>query len=383
MPDLDEEIFKPGKYRMGDMFNLTLRAGLDADPRRIVFGEDVEDPKGGVFTLTKHLSTDFPGQVFNSPLAESTILGVACGLASYGWRPVFELQFIDFIYPGWNQLVTNLATLRWRTFGKWTCPAVIYAPYGAYLPGGSLWHSQANEASIAHFPGLNVVIPSTPEDAVGLLWTAMHGDDPTLVLVPKHMLWAEREVKQAISAVPIGAARRLTEGTEVTVVAWGNTVEKAMEADGPARRRGERRADRPAFDRPLGPGAGRGIRPQDRAPRGRAGGHGELQRRPDDHFAPCRPARRLEPAGEPASSGLKGQRDDRLQPGLRVRRPARRHPHHRGRAPRTSPGPSRREPRRPPPPGRRPARPGRKSRLPPRRRPAQNPHPSTSRSKSR
>jgi 2-oxoisovalerate dehydrogenase E1 component len=230
MPDLDEEIFKPGKYRMGDMFNLTLRAGLDADPRRIVFGEDVEDPKGGVFTLTKHLSTDFPGQVFNSPLAESTILGVACGLASYGWRPVFELQFIDFIYPGWNQLVTNLATLRWRTFGKWTCPAVIYAPYGAYLPGGSLWHSQANEASIAHFPGLNVVIPSTPEDAVGLLWSAMHGDDPTLVLVPKHMLWAEREVKQALSAVPIGAARRLTEGSEVTVVAWGNTVEKSMEA---------------------------------------------------------------------------------------------------------------------------------------------------------
>jgi 2-oxoisovalerate dehydrogenase E1 component len=230
MPDLDEEIFKPGKYRMGDMFNLTLRAGLDADPHRIIFGEDVEDPKGGVFTLTKRLSTDFPGQVFNSPLAESTILGVACGLASYGWRPVFELQFIDFIYPGWNQLVTNLATLRWRTFGRWTCPAVIYAPYGAYLPGGSLWHSQANEASIAHFPGLNVVIPSTPEDAVGLLWSAMHADDPTLVLVPKHMLWAEREVTQAISAVPIGAARRFTEGSDVTVVAWGNTVEKSMEA---------------------------------------------------------------------------------------------------------------------------------------------------------
>ena len=141
MPDLDEEIFKPGKYRMGDMINLTLRAGLDGDPHRIIFGEDVEDPKGGVFTLTKKLSTDFRDQVFNSPLAESTILGVACGLASYGWRPVFELQFIDFIYPGWNQLVTNLATLRWRTFGKWTCPAVIYAPYGAYLPGGSLWHS--------------------------------------------------------------------------------------------------------------------------------------------------------------------------------------------------------------------------------------------------
>ncbi len=230
MPDLDHEMFKPGKYRMGDMINLTLRAGLDANPRRMIFGEDVEDPKGGVFTLTKRLSTDFPQQVFNSPLAESTILGVACGLASYGRSRVFEMQFIDFIYPGWNQLVTNLATLRWRTFGKWTCPAVIYAPYGAYLPGGSLWHSQANEAAIAHFPGLNVVIPSTPEDAAGLLWSAMHGDDPTLVLIPKHMLWAEREVTDAISAVPIGQARRFTEGRDVTIVAWGNTVEKSLEA---------------------------------------------------------------------------------------------------------------------------------------------------------
>ncbi len=230
LPEFDEEIFKPGRYRMGDMINFTLRAGLDTDPRRVIFGEDVEDPKGGVFTLTKKLSTDFPEQVFNSPLAESTILGVACGLASYGRRPVFELQFIDFIYPGWNQLVTNLATLRWRTFGKWTCPAVIYAPYGAYLPGGSLWHSQANEAAIAHYPGLNVVIPSTPEDAAGLLWTAMHAEDPTLVLIPKHMLWAERDVKHAIVPVPIGHARRVTDGTEVTIVAWGNTVEKSLEA---------------------------------------------------------------------------------------------------------------------------------------------------------
>ncbi len=229
-PDLDETIFRAGKYRMGDVVNLTLRAGLEADPRRVIFGEDVEDPKGGVFTLTKKLSTAFPVQVFNSPLAESTILGVACGLASYGWRPVFELQFIDFIYPGWNQLVTNLATLRWRSFGKWTCPAVIYAPYGAYLPGGSLWHSQANEAAIAHFPGLNIVIPSTPEDAAGLLWSAMHGEDPTIVLIPKHLLWAEREVKTAITAVHIGQARVVTTGGDVTIVAWGNTVEKSLEA---------------------------------------------------------------------------------------------------------------------------------------------------------
>jgi 2-oxoisovalerate dehydrogenase E1 component len=229
-PELDNEIVKAGKYRMGDTINLTLRAGLRANPHRVIFGEDVEDPKGGVFTLTKRLSTEFPERVFNSPLAESTILGVACGLASYGWRPVFEIQFIDFIHPAWNQLVTNLSTLRWRSNGKWTCPAVIYAPYGAYLPGGSLWHSQANESAIAHFPGLNVVIPSTPEDAAGLLWTAMHTEDPTLFLIPKHMLWAERTVSSPITAVPLGHARVVTEGGDVTMVAWGNTVEKSLEA---------------------------------------------------------------------------------------------------------------------------------------------------------
>ncbi len=134
-PKIDNEILPPGKYRIGDTVNKTLRAGLKEDPGRIIFGEDIEDPKGGVFRLTQKLSTEFPKQVFNSPLAESTILGVACGLASYGKRPVFELQFIDFIYPGFNQLVTNLSTLRWRSFGNWKCPAVIYAPYGAYLPG--------------------------------------------------------------------------------------------------------------------------------------------------------------------------------------------------------------------------------------------------------
>lgn len=229
-PELDVELLKPGKYRLGDIINLTLRNGLKADGRRVIFGEDIEDPKGGVFRLTRGLSTDFPKQVFNSPLAESTILGVACGLASYGRRPVFEVQFIDFIYPGWNQLVTNLATLRWRTNGKWTCPAVIYAPYGAYLPGGSLWHSQANEAAIAHFPGINVVIPSTPEDAAGLLWTSMHAEDPVIFLLPKHLLWAEREVSQPISAIPIGLARKRREGTDVTVVAWGNTMERSLEA---------------------------------------------------------------------------------------------------------------------------------------------------------
>ncbi|HVT72230.1 MAG TPA: thiamine pyrophosphate-dependent enzyme [Lacunisphaera sp.] len=229
-PELNEELFPAGKYRMGDLINRTLRAGLDADPGRIIFGEDVEDPKGGVFRLTQKLTTDFPGQVFNSPLAESTIVGLAGGLALYGRRPVFEIQFIDFIFPGFNQLVSNLANLRWRTNGEWKVPAVIYAPYGAYLPGGGLWHSQANEAAFAHFPGINVVVPSTPEDAAGLLWTAMHAEDLVLFLLPKHMLWAERAVAEPVMSVPLGVARRCLEGTDLTLVAWGNTMEKAYEA---------------------------------------------------------------------------------------------------------------------------------------------------------
>jgi 2-oxoisovalerate dehydrogenase E1 component len=232
MPQLNDEILPAGKYRIGDVVNQTLRSGLTSDSRRIIFGEDIEDPKGGVFRLTQKLSTEFPNQVFNSPLAESTILGVACGLASYGKRPVFELQFIDFINPGWNQLATNLSTLRWRSFGTWTCPLVIYAPYGAYLPGGSLWHSQANEAPLAHYPGINIAIPSNPADAAGLLWSAMHCEDPTFILIPKHLLWAEHQSAEPIRAVSLGKARLHQSGADVTVVAWGNTMEKSIEALG-------------------------------------------------------------------------------------------------------------------------------------------------------
>jgi len=230
LPALNDEILPPGKYRIGDTVNKTLRRGLEESKDRIIFGEDIEDPKGGVFRLTQKLSSEFPDQVFNSPLAESTILGVACGMAAYGKRPVFELQFIDFIYPGFNQLVTNISNLRWRSFGNWKCPMVLYAPYGAYLPGGSLWHSQANESVLAHYPGIYVVIPSTPEDAAGLLWTAMHVEDPVIFLIPKHMFWAERESKEPVRAVPFGQARKHRSGIDLTLVSWGNTVEKSLEA---------------------------------------------------------------------------------------------------------------------------------------------------------
>ena len=218
-----------GRMTMVTSINQTFQKALETDPKIVFFGEDIEDPKGGVFGVTKGLSESFPKQVFNSPLAEATLMGVGIGMAAYGWRPVFELQFIDFISPGWNQIVANMSTLRWRSFGEWKCPITIYAPYGAYLPGGSLWHSQSNEASLAHVPGLRVAIPSTPEDAAGILWSSIHGDDPSFILIPKHIFRMQREVTD-IKPVPFGQAKVLHTGTDVTIVTYGNTIELVEEA---------------------------------------------------------------------------------------------------------------------------------------------------------
>lgn len=214
--------------RMLDAVNKTLHCAMDTMPDVVFFGQDIADPKGGVFNLTKGLSTKDPSRAVNSPLAESTIMGVSVGLASYGKRPCFEIQFVDFIYPGWNQLVSNMATLRWRSFGHWKCPLVIYAPCGGYLPGGALWHSQAGEASFARVPGIRVVVPSTPADAAGLFWTALHGEDPTIILLPKHLMWAEQPVKN-VTPVPLGQARTVREGSLLTLVTWGNCVELVEE----------------------------------------------------------------------------------------------------------------------------------------------------------
>ncbi len=218
------------KWRMVDALNHIFKQGLQQDDDFIFFGEDIEAPKGGVFGLTADLSHEYPSRVFNSPLAEATIAGVGIGMSSYGMKPVFEIQFIDFVGPAWNQIHQNLATLRWRTAGDWKCPAVFYAPYGAYLPGGSLWHSQANESMFAHIPGLRVVVPSTPEDAAALMWTSMHTDDPTLFLIPKHLFRQQMDVPTEVPAVGFGEARIRREGDDVTLVTWGNCIEQAMAA---------------------------------------------------------------------------------------------------------------------------------------------------------
>jgi 2-oxoisovalerate dehydrogenase E1 component len=210
-------------------FNRTLHAAMETFDNIIMFGEDIEDPKGGVFGFTKGLSTKYPDRVRNSPLAEATIVGTAVGLAAMGYRPVFEIQFIDFITPGFHQLVSQIATLRWRSKGEWKCPLVIYSPYGAYLPAGGMWHSQSNDGWWAHTPGIRVAIPSTPEDIAGLFWAAIQDDDPTLLLIPKHIFRVRMPV-QAYRAIPFGKAAIRREGTDVTVVAWGNTLELAFQA---------------------------------------------------------------------------------------------------------------------------------------------------------
>jgi 2-oxoisovalerate dehydrogenase E1 component len=219
----------PSDTTMVAAINQTLEAVMAEDARVLIMGEDVEDPKGGVFGLTKGLSTRFPGRVVNAPLAEATIVGTAVGLCAAGFRPVFEIQFIDFIAPGFNQLLTQVATISWRSKGEWPCPATFIAPSGAYLPGGGPWHSQTNEGIWCHIPGLQVVVPSTPQDAAGLLWSVVHGANPTLFLVPKHIFRKRIPVAQW-EPVPIGQCAVRRQGEDVTLIAWGNGMELALEA---------------------------------------------------------------------------------------------------------------------------------------------------------
>ncbi|MDR3692424.1 MAG: thiamine pyrophosphate-dependent enzyme [Fimbriimonas sp.] len=222
---------KPAPNTILSAVNWTLGRILDEEPKAILFGEDIQDPKGGVFGITKGLSSTHPGRVVNSPLAEATIVGAGVGLAATGHRPIFELQFVDFIGPAYNQLTAQVSNLRWRTSGEWTCPLILYATYGAYLPGGGMWHSQSNEGLFAHIPGIRVGIPSTPEDAAGLFWSAIQGEDPCVILLPKHVLRVHQDVSpEGFRPVPFGKARIVREGSDCTVVSWGNCVSLASAA---------------------------------------------------------------------------------------------------------------------------------------------------------
>lgn len=212
---------------MRQALNAVLRRALREDPRVVLMGEDIEDPKGDVFGLTKGLSTDFSGRVLNTALSESTIVGTAIGRSLAGQRPVAFIQFADFLPLAANQIISELSSMFWRTNGSWECPVVVMAPAGGYKPGLGPFHGQSFEAFASLAPGIDVVIPSHAGDAAGLLNAALQSTRPTLFLYPKAMLNLDRYATSLDvdrHFVHPGRARRLQAGADLTLVAYGNTV---------------------------------------------------------------------------------------------------------------------------------------------------------------
>ncbi len=211
--------------------NDALSVAMRADDRVVVLGEDV-GKFGGVFRATAGLYEAFgPDRVIDTPLAESGIVGAAIGMAMYGLRPVAEIQFADFIYPAFDQIVSELAKIRYRSGGGFTAPVTLRTPYGGGIRGG-LYHSQSPEALFCHVPGLKVVVPSNPYDAKGLLLAAIRDDDPVVFFEPKRIYRAARgEVPQGEDyEVPIGKARVVRSGDACTVLAYGAMLHVAVEA---------------------------------------------------------------------------------------------------------------------------------------------------------
>ena len=215
-----------------------LRLALRERPEVVLLGEDI-GRNGGVFRVTEGLQAEFGAdRVADTPLAENGIVGGAIGMAIHGMRPIAEIQFVDFIYPAFDQIVSEMAKLRWRSAGQYACPVIVRAPYGGGSRGG-LYHSQSPEAYFCHTAGLTVLIPSTPSDAKGLLLAALEGQDPVIFLEPKRLYRSVREeVREGAFTTPIGKARVARPGEHVTVLAYGAMVAVALEAAEQAAGRG-------------------------------------------------------------------------------------------------------------------------------------------------
>jgi 2-oxoisovalerate dehydrogenase E1 component beta subunit len=217
-------------YNIIQAVNDALRIEMRRDERVVVLGEDV-GKFGGVFRATSGLFDEFgPERVIDTPLAEAGIVGTAIGMALYGLRPVPEIQFADFIYPAYDQIVNELAKFRYRSGGQYPAPVVIRTPYGGGIRGGH-YHSQSPEAYFVHTPGLKVVIPSNPIDAKGLLLSAIRGQDPVIFMEPKRVYRASKgDVPEGDYTIPLGKAKIVRPGNQVTVIAYGSMVHTVNEA---------------------------------------------------------------------------------------------------------------------------------------------------------
>jgi 2-oxoisovalerate dehydrogenase E1 component beta subunit len=208
----------------------TLRQEMRRDPRIIIYGEDV-GVRGGVFRVTEGLQAEFGEErVMDSPLAEAAIVGTAIGAAINGLRPIPEIQFADFIFPAFNQIVEEAARIRYRSNGDFGVPMVVRAPYGGGIHG-ALYHSQSVEAFFAHVPGLKVVMPATPYDVKGLLASSIEDEDPVIFLEHKGAYRSIRgEVPDERYLIPLGSADVKRQGTDISIISWGMTVNFSLTA---------------------------------------------------------------------------------------------------------------------------------------------------------
>ena len=232
---MDEPDLNPmgNKVVIVDAVNHALKEEMARNEKMVIYGQDIADPKGGVFTATKGLSDTFgKGRVFNSPLAESSIVGTAIGMAVTGYKPVVEIQFGDYIWTAMMQIQNELITMRYRSNNEWSCPVVIRVPVGGYIHGGP-YHSQSIDSYFFQMPGVWVAYPSNAADAKGLLKAACRMDDPVMIFEHKGLYrqgYASSPEPDNNYILPFGKAKLIQDGDELTIVTWGAMVQKCIEA---------------------------------------------------------------------------------------------------------------------------------------------------------